>query len=272
MMGLKGAENKKPTFLSGGMRQRVGLARAFAVQPKVMLLDEPFAQIDALTRGVIQEELVRMWSATQHTVFMVTHDVDEAILLSDRIALMTNSPAARLAESFAVNLPRPRTREAMIDTDEYTRLRSHILHFLMRGSHALATPEAQETEGFSKACRHYQINHYPEEECTMITRTEATDQILAAKKAKGLTFEAIAAAVGRHKVWVTAALMGQATMSADEATAAARVLGLGPEVAEALQEMPMKGSLDSTVPVDPLIYRFHEITQVYGTTKMSHRC
>jgi cyanate lyase len=100
----------------------------------------------------------------------------------------------------------------------------------------------------------------------MITRTEATAQILAAKKAKGLTFEAIAAAVGRHKVWVTAALMGQATMSADEATVAARVLGLGPEVAEALQEMPLKGSLDSTVPVDPLIYRFHEITQVYGTT------
>ena len=100
----------------------------------------------------------------------------------------------------------------------------------------------------------------------MITRAEATDQILAAKKAKGLTFEAIAAAVGRHQVWVTAALMGQATMSPDEATAAARLLGLGPEVAEALQEMPMKGSLDSAVPVDPLIYRFHEITQVYGTT------
>src|SRR5712692_2460218 len=106
MMGLKGAENKKPTFLSGGMRQRVGLARAFAVQPKMLLLDEPFAQIDALTRGVIQEELARMWSATQHTVFMVTHDVDEAILLSDRIALMTNGPEAQLAESFAVNLPR----------------------------------------------------------------------------------------------------------------------------------------------------------------------
>jgi nitrate/nitrite transport system ATP-binding protein len=119
------------------MRQRVGLARAFAVQPKVLLLDEPFAQIDALTRGVIQEELVRMWSATQHTVFMVTHDVDEAILLSDRIALMTNAPEARLAETCEVNLPRPRTREAMIDTAEYTRLRNHILHFLMRGSHAL---------------------------------------------------------------------------------------------------------------------------------------
>ena len=100
----------------------------------------------------------------------------------------------------------------------------------------------------------------------MMTRAEATTQLLAAKKAKGLTFEAIATAVGRHKVWVTAALFGQATMSAEEATTTAQMLGLGPEVAEALQEIPSKGSLDSTVPVDPLIYRFHEITQVYGTT------
>ena len=100
----------------------------------------------------------------------------------------------------------------------------------------------------------------------MITRAQATEKVLAAKQAKGLTFAAIAEAVGRHTVWVTAALMGQATMSADEANAAARVLGLDPEVAEALQEMPMKGSLDSAVPVDPLLYRFHEITQVYGTT------
>src|SRR5919108_1254073 len=123
MVGLTGAELKRPAALSGGMRQRVGLARAFAVQPKVLLLDEPFAQIDALTRGVIQDELVRMWTATQHTVFMVTHDVDEALLLSDRIALMTNGPAARLAECVEVNIPRPRSRETMVDTAEYTRLR-----------------------------------------------------------------------------------------------------------------------------------------------------
>ena len=141
LMGLKGAEYKKPALLSGGMRQRVGLARAFAVQPKVLLLDEPFAQIDALTRGVIQEELVRMWSVMQHTVFMVTHDVDEAILLSDRIALMTNGPEARLAETVEVNIPRPRSRETMIDAPEYTRLRNHILHFLLRGSHAFAARE-----------------------------------------------------------------------------------------------------------------------------------
>jgi len=100
----------------------------------------------------------------------------------------------------------------------------------------------------------------------MLTREEATTQILTAKKAKGLTFAEIAEVVGRNKVWVPAALLGQASMAADEATATAQLLGLGPEIAEVLQEIPMKGSLDHTVPVDPLIYRFHEITQVYGST------
>jgi cyanate lyase len=100
----------------------------------------------------------------------------------------------------------------------------------------------------------------------VITKKEATAQILAAKAEKGLTFEQIAKAVGRHKVWTTAALLGQASMSEEQAEAAVKVLGLGHEVAAALQECPMKGSLDSSVPVDPLIYRFHEITQVYGTT------
>jgi cyanate lyase len=121
-------------------------------------------------------------------------------------------------------------------------------------------------QGQGREDRHSLTAHHPEEECIMLTRAQATEKILAAKKAKGLTFADIAEAVGRHKVWVTAALLGQATMSVDEANAAARVLGLDPEVAEALQDMPTKGSLDSAVPVDPLIYRFHEITQVYGTT------
>jgi cyanate lyase len=100
----------------------------------------------------------------------------------------------------------------------------------------------------------------------MMTRDEATEKILAAKKQKGLTFEAIAQAVGRHPVWVTAALFGQATMSADEAHKTVKLLDLGPPVAAALQEIPSKGSIGEAVPVDPLIYRFHEITQVYGTT------
>jgi cyanate lyase len=99
-----------------------------------------------------------------------------------------------------------------------------------------------------------------------MNRIQATEAILAAKKAKGLTFEAIAKAVGRHKVWVTSALLGQATMSAEEAAKATAVLGLGAEVASLLQEIPSKGSVGRDVPVDPLIYRFHEITQVYGTT------
>ncbi|TAK01791.1 ABC transporter ATP-binding protein [bacterium] len=134
MVGLTGSEHKKPAALSGGMRQRVGLARAFAVQPKVLLLDEPFAQIDALTRGTIQEELVRMWMATKNTVFMVTHDVDEAILLSDKIALMTDGPEARLAEIIEVTVPRPRSRETLIDYPEYTRIRKYIIHFLVERS------------------------------------------------------------------------------------------------------------------------------------------
>jgi cyanate lyase len=100
----------------------------------------------------------------------------------------------------------------------------------------------------------------------MLTRQQATERIVEAKKAKNLTFEAIAKAVGRHKVWVTAALLGQGTMSKEEAARATEILGLGADVAAALQEIPMKGSLDTAVPVDPLIYRFHEITQVYGTT------
>jgi cyanate lyase len=99
-----------------------------------------------------------------------------------------------------------------------------------------------------------------------MTRDEATARILEAKRQKGLTFEGIAKWVGRHKVWVASALLGQATMSAEEAHKAVSMLGLGPDVAAALQEIPTKGSVGQTVPVDPLIYRFHEITQVYGTT------
>jgi nitrate/nitrite transport system ATP-binding protein len=150
MVGLAGAENKRPSALSGGMRQRVGLARAFATEPKVLLLDEPFAQIDALTRGVIQEELVRMWTASRNTVFMVTHDVDEAILLSDRIALMTNGPEARLAEVVEVKLPRPRSRADIIDEPEYARLRSHIIHFLVERSRHLQEQALAEARGATR--------------------------------------------------------------------------------------------------------------------------
>ena len=135
MVGLAGSEHKKPAALSGGVRQRVGLARAFAVQPKVLLLDEPFAQIDALTRGTIQDELMRMWTATRNTVFMVTHDVEEAILLSDKIALMTSGPSAELAEVVEIKFPRPRVHEEILDLPEFSRIKKHIIQFLKDCSH-----------------------------------------------------------------------------------------------------------------------------------------
>lgn len=137
LVGLTGAENKRPAALSGGMKQRVGLARAFSIEPKVLLLDEPFAQIDALTRGVIQEELIQMWNTSRNTVFMVTHDVDEAILLSDRIMLMTNGPSACIGEIVDVTISRPRSRETIIDHAHYYKIRNHVIHFLVRhASHA----------------------------------------------------------------------------------------------------------------------------------------
>ncbi|WP_447973012.1 ABC transporter ATP-binding protein [Nitrospira sp. Kam-Ns4a] len=145
LVGLKGAEDKRPSALSGGMKQRVGQARAFSIEPKVLLLDEPFAQIDALTRGVIQEELIQMWNTARNTVFMVTHDVDEAILLSDRIMLMTNGPAARIAEIVDVTIPRPRSRDTIIEHPHYYKIRNHIIHFLVR--HAKAGADGQDAAG-----------------------------------------------------------------------------------------------------------------------------
>jgi len=137
MVGLGHSLEKKPSQLSGGMRQRVSIARAFATQPKLLLLDEPFGALDALTRGNIQDELIKIWSETHQTVFMITHDVDEAILLSDRILLMTNGPKARVAESVKINLPRPRERASVINDPGYYKIRNHLVHFLVNRSKQL---------------------------------------------------------------------------------------------------------------------------------------
>ena len=142
MVGLEGAEHRRPAELSGGMRQRVGIARAFANKPELLLLDEPFGALDALTRGVIQDELVALWQKTHQTVFMITHDVDEAILLSDRILLMTNGPHARIAESVEVDIERPRDRRSIIHDPAYYKIRNHLVDFLVSG--ADATPDAGE--------------------------------------------------------------------------------------------------------------------------------
>jgi nitrate/nitrite transport system ATP-binding protein len=134
LVGLKGVEARKPAQLSGGMRQRVGIARAFAIQPKLLLMDEPFGALDALTRGNIQEELIRIWDKTGQTVFMITHDVDEAILLADRVLLMTNGPHAVVAESVSIDIPRPRDRTQIIHQPAYYAIRNHLVEFLVKRS------------------------------------------------------------------------------------------------------------------------------------------
>jgi nitrate/nitrite transport system ATP-binding protein len=137
LVGLKGAEHKKPSELSGGMKQRVGIARAFAIEPKMLLLDEPFGALDALTRGTIQDELLRIVQATHQTVFMITHDVDEAILLADKIMLMSNGPRAVIAEVVRNTMPRNRTRLTMHHDPQYYRIRNHLIDFLVTRSKQL---------------------------------------------------------------------------------------------------------------------------------------
>ncbi|WP_455223195.1 ABC transporter ATP-binding protein [Kaarinaea lacus] len=141
MVGLKGAEMRKPSQLSGGMRQRVSIARAFAIEPKLLLMDEPFGALDALTRGIIQEELIKIWEQTNQTVFMITHDVDEAILLADRILLMTNGPHAQIAESVVIDIPRHRDRTEIIHHPNYYPIRNHLVEFLVKRSKELSGSE-----------------------------------------------------------------------------------------------------------------------------------
>ena len=139
MVGLSPAIDKKPSQLSGGMKQRVGIARAFAIQPKMLLLDEPFGALDALTRGTIQDELMSIVRDTQQTVFMITHDVDEAILLADRIILMTNGAETAqgytpggIGEVVSNTLPKKRTRADLHHLNGYYDLRNHIVDFLIK--------------------------------------------------------------------------------------------------------------------------------------------
>jgi nitrate/nitrite transport system ATP-binding protein len=143
MVGLAHAARKKPSELSGGMKQRVGIARAFAIDPKMLLLDEPFGALDALTRGVIQDELLRICAQTGQTVFMITHDVDEAILLADRIFLMSNGPRANIAEIVVNTLPRERSRETIHHDPRFYRIRNHLVDFLVRRSRIAQENAAQ---------------------------------------------------------------------------------------------------------------------------------
>jgi nitrate/nitrite transport system ATP-binding protein len=130
MVGLSHAAQKRPGEISGGMKQRVGIARALAMEPQVLLMDEPFGALDALTRAKLQDELLTIVANTQSTVVMVTHDVDEAVLLSDKIVMMTNGPAATIGEVLQVDLPRPRSRVELSDDPRYLSYRKAVIDFL----------------------------------------------------------------------------------------------------------------------------------------------
>jgi nitrate/nitrite transport system ATP-binding protein len=144
MVGLSEAIDRKPSALSGGMKQRVGIARAFSIEPKMLLLDEPFGALDALTRGTIQDELLRICADTHQTVFMITHDVDEAVLLADKILLMSNGPRARIAEVVVNTMPRERTRGTIHHDPQYYRIRNHLVDFLVSRAKGLAGGRAPE--------------------------------------------------------------------------------------------------------------------------------
>jgi nitrate/nitrite transport system ATP-binding protein len=135
IVGLADAMHKKPSELSQGMRQRVGIARAFALSPKMLLLDEPFGMLDSLTRMELQSVLIDLWRKDQKTALMVTHDVDEAIFLADRIVMMTNGPAAEVGDILEITFPRPRDRRALLEDPLYYKFREHLITFLEERAH-----------------------------------------------------------------------------------------------------------------------------------------
>lgn len=155
VVGLGDAMHKKPAELSQGMRQRVGIARAFALKPKMLLLDEPFGMLDSLTRYELQQVLIELWRKNKITALMVTHDVDEALFLSDRIVCMTDGPEAEVGEIMEVHFPRPRERKAVMEHPDYYRLREELIEFLEVRAHkkknhghaaAGGTPTAQPSD------------------------------------------------------------------------------------------------------------------------------
>jgi bicarbonate transport system ATP-binding protein len=130
MVGLEEAAHKKPGQLSGGMKQRVSIARALAIYPQVLILDEPFGALDAITKEELQEELLQIWSKHKVTVLMITHDIDEALFLADRVVMMTNGPAANIGEILDIPFPRPRDRASLMEDPQYYTLRNQALDFL----------------------------------------------------------------------------------------------------------------------------------------------
>lgn len=143
LVGLKGAEKKHPHELSGGMRQRVGIARALSINPQILLMDEPFGALDALTRGFLQDEIERIWGQQRQTVIMITHSIEEALLLSDQIVMMTRGPAAKIAQILEVPFPRPRNREMLDQYPGYHELKAEMEQHLSRETRAVEESRVQ---------------------------------------------------------------------------------------------------------------------------------
>jgi nitrate/nitrite transport system ATP-binding protein len=181
LVGLTGAERKRPAELSGGMKQRVGIARALSIEPKIMLMDEPFSALDALTRGTLQDEVRRICLETDQTVFMITHDVDEAIYLADRIVLMTNGPNAVLAEIVENPLPKQRQRGDVHRHPLYYGVRNHVIDFLVTRSKSF-------NEGLTATT--YDPRHIPIVRPGVPEPVVATDSAAALRARPGLPAQA----------------------------------------------------------------------------------
>ncbi len=150
-VGLAGTEHRRPAELSQGMRQRVGLARAFALAPKMLLLDEPFGMLDKLTKVELQDVLLELWNRERLTALMVTHDVDEAIFLADRVVCMSNGPEAEIGDILEIRIPRPRNRAGLLETGEYYLLREHLIDFLENKSHLRPSRPGRPAPGATSA-------------------------------------------------------------------------------------------------------------------------
>ncbi len=294
LVHLDGSEHKKPAQLSGGMKQRVGIARALAIEPRMLLMDEPFSALDALTRGSLQDEVIAIRNATRQTVFMITHDVDEALLLADKILLMTNGPKAWVAEIVENTLPKDRSRTDLHKQPNYYALRNHLIDFLVTRSRDLALhPAARPADrnppvirpAATKAQEATEARAPPAEPLPCSTsqrptdrlaftqttakgaspmrREELTEKILDIKREKGLTWKQITDEIGGiSPVLVVGALMGQMKLVKPLAAKAAKLFGLSAVEEKMLNEIPYRGT--QMPPTDPLIYRFYEMVMVNG--------